>query len=446
MIIDSCEKQILQIFLLNLERFFRNMLLGEKWVLKNRYLILDPPAEYKEQQYNSNKYMKYNFDEIIDRKNTDAYKYDNIDKEYADADVLPMWVADMDFKTPPFVIKTIENRLRQQILGYTCPSDAYYQSIVNWCDSHYGWKINKTDINYVPGVVCGIYLAMQAFTEKGDKILIQEPVYHPFRIVPEGNERTIVFNHLERTETSVEMNLDSLRKDIKGCKMMILCNPHNPFGKCWDIETLREVAHICYEEGVVVVSDEIHCDMVLGGRRHIPFATVSDEARSITITLQAPTKTFNLPGIVCAHAVVVDSKLRRKYFNYIERSDMALGNVFAFDCAKACYSGEGDDWRKQMLEYVEGNIDCLTDGLAQITDKIKVIRPEASFLVFLDCRGLGFGTQSEYIKFFTEKCHLYLNQGEMFGPGGHGYMRINLGCPRDIVRKALGLIKMGLAQ
>lgn len=388
--------------------------------------------------------MRYDFDEIIERKGTDTYKYGNLHMVCGREDVLPMWVADMDFKTPPFVMNAIQHRLQQQVLGYTCPSEAYYQSIVNWCDSHFGWKIKATDINYIPGVVCGIYLAMQAFTEKGDKILIQDPVYHPFRIVPEGNDRTIVWNHLERTEDSVAMNLDALRQDIKGCKMMILCNPHNPAGKCWDIETLRAVAHICHEEGVLVVSDEIHCDMVLGGRQHVPFATVSDEARSITITLQAPTKTYNLPGIVCAHAIVSDDNLREKYFGYIHHSDMDLGNVFAFDCAKACYSEEGDEWRKQMLAYVEGNIDCLTEGLARLTDKIKVIRPEASFLVFLDCRELGFKTQEELTRFFTDKCHLCLNPGEMFGEGGRGYMRINLGCPRSTVIKALELIAEGI--
>lgn len=388
--------------------------------------------------------MKYNFDEIIERKGTDAYKYSHIKTVCGCEDAIPMWVADMDFKTPPFVVNAIQNRLQQQVLGYTCPSAEYCQSIVNWCSSHYGWQIKDSYINYVPGVVCGIYLAMHTFTEKGDKILIQDPVYHPFRIVPEGSGRTIVWNHLVRTDTSVEMNLDALRKDIKGCKMMILCNPHNPAGKCWDMETLREVAHICHEEGVVVVSDEIHCDMLLGGRRHIPFATVSEEAKSITITLQAPTKTFNLPGIVCAHAIVPDDMLREKYFQYIQNSDMDLGNIFAFDCAKACYSQEGDEWRREMLSYVEGNIEVFTHGLSHITDKIKVIRPDASFLVFLDCRGMGFGTQEECTRFFADKCHLCLNPGEMFGPGGRFYMRINMGCPRSTVLKALSQIEAGI--
>lgn len=390
--------------------------------------------------------MIYNFDEVTERKGTDTYKYAHLKTVCGREDVLPMWVADMDFKTPPFVIKTIEKRLSQGILGYTCPSQAYYDSIAAWCSSHYSWVIAPTDINYVPGVVCGIYLAMQAFTEKGNKILIQDPVYHPFHIVPEGNGREIVWNHLQRTETSFDMDLDALRQDIKGCKMMILCNPHNPSGRCWDIDTLREVAHICHQEGVIVVSDEIHCDMLLHGRKHVPFATVSDEAREITITLQAPTKTYNLPGVVCSHAIVTDPSLRDRYFSYIQNSDMDLGNVFAFDCAQACYSEEGDEWRKQMLEYVEGNIELLAKGIENMTDKIKVIRPEASFLVFLDCRGLGFDNQEQCTRFFADKCSLCLNPGEMFGIGGRLYMRINVGCPRSTIGTALKQMQKGLEQ
>ena len=388
--------------------------------------------------------MRYDFNEIIEREGTDSFKYSNTKIITDRTDVLPMWVADMDFRTPPFVMKAIQKRLKQEVLGYTCPSEEYYESIVRWCRKQYGWEISSADINYMPGVVSGIYLAMQAFTDKGDKVLIQDPVYHPFRSVPESNARKVVWNKLQRTAESISMNLDALRNDIKGCKMMILCNPHNPVGKCWDRETLCEVARICHEEGVIVVSDEIHCDMILDGRCHIPFATVSEEARQITITLQAPTKTFNMPGVICAHTIVTEKALREKYFTYIQNSDMDLGNVFAFDCAKACYSEEGDEWRRQMLEYVKGNIDCLEEGLSRFTDKIRVLRPEASFLVFLDCRGLGFSSQEEYTRFFSEECRLCLNPGEMFGPGGLGYMRINLGCPRHTVLKALEQIKKAM--
>jgi len=388
--------------------------------------------------------MKYNFDELIERRGTDSIKYDKLEDVCGRSDVLSMWVADMDFATPPFITRAIENRLSQRILGYTCSTDRYRSAIANWCQSHYGWDVKPEYINYVPGVVCGIYLAMQAFTEKGDRILIQDPVYHPFRIVPQGSDREIVWNHLRRTADSFEMDLEALRRDIKGCRMMILCNPHNPAGICWDVETLREVAHICKEEGVIVISDEIHCDMRLDGKRHTPFATVSDEARSIAITLQAPSKTYNMPGIVCAEAIVPEETIRERYFSYIEESDMDLGNIFTFDCAVACYSEEGDEWRKEMLDYVKGNVEVLKTGLAGVSDRIKIIEPKASFLVFLDCRGLGFTTEQEYKSFFADKCRIGVNSGAMFGPGGLGYMRMNVGCPRSIVERAVSRILSAL--
>ena len=390
--------------------------------------------------------MKYNFDERIERRGTDAYKYDRLAEVCGRDDILAMWVADMDFATPPFVLNAIQKRLEQRILGYTCTTDAYRQNIVKWCQTHYDWTVTPEQLSYVPGVVCGIYLAMQAFTEKGDKILIQDPVYHPFRIVPETNEREIVWNHLVRTDDSFDVDLDALRNDLKGCKMMILCNPHKPAGICWSRETLQAIAHICAEEGVLVVSDEIHCDMILGEGKHIPFASVSEEARHNSITLQAPSKTFNMPGVVCSHAIVPDDQLREKFFYYIDESDMTLGNVFTYDCAAVCYTEEGDEWRKQMLAYVQENVDILEKGLARITDKIRVIRPQASFLVFLDCRGLGFQTSEEYTDFFANKCRLGLNPGTMFGPGGLGYMRMNVGCPHSIVEEALKQIEEALKE
>ena len=389
--------------------------------------------------------MKYNFDEVIDRRGTGTYKYGELKNLFGREDLLPLWVADMDFATPPFIVDALKKRLEHPVFGYTMPDPEYWQVVCKWIEDHHGWKTQPEWMTFIPGIVKGIGFVVNVFLKEDEKVIIQPPVYHPFRIVPMGNDREIVWNHLVRTETSIAMDLDALRQDLKGVKMMILCNPHNPAGKCWDLETLREVAHICHEEGVIVVSDEIHCDMLLGDRKHIPFATVSEEARQITITLQAPTKTYNLPGVVCSHAIVTDPTLREKYFGYIQHSDMDLGNIFAFDCASACYSEEGDEWRKQMLTYVEGNIDCLTEGLAKITDKIKVIRPEASFLVFLDCRGLGFKTQTECTRFFADKCQLCLNPGEMFGPGGRCYMRMNVGCPRSVVEQALAQIAEGIS-
>lgn len=380
--------------------------------------------------------MKYDFDEIIQREHTDSFKYEALQEMCGRTDVLPMWVADMDFRTPPFVTRAIAKRLEQGILGYTCGMPSYKECICRWVKRQHDMDITPDMVSYVPGVVSGIFLALQAFTEKGDKVLIQQPVYHPFRLVSEATDRQVVQNELRRTADSFEMDFDALEHDIKGCHMMILCNPHNPAGICWSKETLQRVADICAKAGTLVVSDEIHCDMTLPGYRHTPFATVSDAARDISITLQAPSKTFNMPGIVCSHAIVLNEQLRKRFFEYIEGTDQDLGNVFAYDCARACYTDEGDEWRQQMLSYVQGNIDYLDEGLQQLCPEIKMIRPEASFLVFLDCRELGL-SQPQLEDFFINEARLALNSGTMFGSLGEGYMRLNVGCPRSIVEQAI---------
>lgn len=388
--------------------------------------------------------MKYDFDEIVPRKGTDATKIDRVKDGCGSDDLIPMWVADMDFRTPPFVIGAIRKRLEQGILGYTCQNRPYYESICRWNKEQYGVDITSEMLSYVPGVVSAIFLAVQTFTEEGDRILIQEPVYHPFTLVPEACKRQVVQSPLRRTETSFAMDFDSLRRDIKGCRMMILCNPHNPGGICWSREDLQQVAHICAEEGVVVVSDEIHCDMLYHGRRHIPFASVSDEARRISITMQAPSKTFNMPGIVASHAIVYDEELRRKYFSYICGTDQNLGNVFACDCVMACYSDEGREWKRQMLDYVQGNIDLLVNRLAAECPRIRPIVPDASFLVFLDCTALGFATQGELERFFAFDAKIGMNSGTTFGKSGAGFMRLNVGCPRSVVNEAIDRIVAAL--
>lgn len=376
------------------------------------------------------------FDEVIPREGTDSYKLKYLKEMCGRTDVIPMWVADMDFRTPPFVMDAIQRRLGQGILGYTCTNDAYFNAICSWNKEEYGLEVRPEEISYVPGVVSGIFLSLLQFTEKGDKVLIQEPVYHPFRLVPEANERQVVMSSLRENGLSFEMDFDRLRQDIKGCRMMILCNPHNPAGICWSKETLQEVARICAEEGVLVVSDEIHCDMLFGGRRHIPFASVSEEARMNSITLQAPTKTFNLPGIVSAHAIVFNPTIRRRLFSFIERSDQDLGNVLCYDCTAACYSEEGREWRNEMIEYVDGNISLLMERMSKECPVIRPIRPEASFLVLLDCRKMGM-TQTELVRFFADKAHICFNSGHMFGPSGLGYMRMNVACPRSVVSQAI---------
>ncbi len=408
--------------------------------------------------------MEYNFDQQIDRRGSDSMKWKFLKTMWGREDLLPMWVADMDFATPPFIIQAIEKRLHEHpVLGYICSHDRYWDAICQWNLEHYGQKVERKEVNYVPGVVCGIFLALQVFTEKGDKVLIQQPVYHPFHLVPEATDRVIVDSPLKWTGESFEMDLDQLRKDVKGCKLMILCNPHNPAGLCWSRETLEEVAEICYETGTLVVSDEIHCDMLLGGRKHIPFASVSEKARMNSITLQAATKTFNMPGVVASQAIVYNPEVRDRYFSYIEGTDMDLGNAFAYDCVTSAYSKEGDEWRKRMLEYVEGNIAYMTEFLKDNCPLIKAIQPEASFLVFLNNKALldvleakathykheeGEALTPNQIAqrrleyFYADGAHLALNSGSMFGDEGTGFMRINMGCPRSTVEQAMKQIKM----
>lgn len=380
--------------------------------------------------------MKYDFDEHIDRSHSNALKWMELERHWGRTDLLPLWVADMDFRTPDFIIETLHRRLTHEVLGYTSPHDGYFDAIIDWNREQYGLSIRRENINYVPGVVAGIYLAMQALTEKGDRILIQQPVYHPFAFVPRASERVIVNSPLRQTAEGFEMDLDDLRRRLPGCKLMVLCNPHNPGGIVWSPEVLREVAEIAAANQVTVVSDEIHCDMLLDGRRHVPFASVSDTARRISITLQSPTKSFNMPGIVAAHALVFDDQLRRRYFSYVEQSDMDLGNVFAFIAVEAAYR-HGRDWKAQMLDYVQQNIDYVDAFLQEHIPAIRAIRPQASFLVFLDCRGLGFDTQEELEEFFAGKAHLALNSGTLFGPGGKGFMRLNVGTPRHVLEQAL---------
>lgn len=380
--------------------------------------------------------MTYNFDETIDRSASNASKWAKMEQIWGRKDLLPLWVADMDFRTPPFIINTLRQRLDHEVLGYTCPHEGYYQSIIDWNNEQYGLSVKREEVMYVPGVVAGIYQIMQALTEKGDRILIQSPVYHPFTLVPEASERIIVRSPLRWNKDTFEMDLEDLEERICGCKLMILCNPHNPGGIVWTADSLRRVADICAKHNVTVIADEIHCDMVLGGHRHIPFASVNDTARRISITLQSPTKTFNMPGIVAAHALVFDETLRRRYFSYAEQSDFDLGNVFAFLAVEAAYT-QGKEWKSQMLDYVQDNIDYVDEFLRTRLPAIGMIRPQASFLVFLDCRGLNFGTQTELERFFAEKAGLALNSGTLFGEEGKGFMRLNVGCPRRTLEQAL---------
>ena len=389
--------------------------------------------------------MVYNFDKIIDRKGTGAVKFDAIEKVFGKDDLLPLWVADMDFETPDFIVEAMKERLEHPIFGYPTELPDYRPSICDWIESHHQWEIQKEWLCFIPGIVKGIGIAINALLEKGDKVIIQPPVYHPFRLVPQKNLHEVVFNPLrELPEGGYEMDFENLEEicDEK-CKMLILANPHNPAGITWSRETLQKLASFCHKRGIIVISDEIHCDMALFGNKHIPFAAVSAEAAACSITFGAPSKTFNIAGIVSSYAIVPDPVLRKRFFDWVDANEFGAAHIFAPIATIAAYR-KGEDWRLQMLKYIEGNIEFVIAYCKVNIPQIKPLRPQASFLIWLDCRALGLD-HDQLIDLFINKAGLALNDGEMFNPGGAGFMRLNVGCPRKVLETALENLKAALA-
>jgi len=381
--------------------------------------------------------MKYNFDEIIDRRNTSCVKFDAVAERLDRNDFIPLWVADMDFLSPPCVIEALKKRVEHGIFGYTFPSPEYYRSIIDWLKKRHHLTVKKEYLTFVPGIVKGIAFAIDEFTEKGDEVIIQPPVYHPFRIVTERLGRQAVNNPLALENGRYRMDIDGLKKAVaeNDCKVLILCNPHNPGGRIWLPEELAIVAEICYDKGILVISDEIHSDLALPGYNHTPFVSVSEKAAQNSITFMAPSKTFNIAGIVSSFALIPNIDIRKRYVGYLEKRELNQGDLFAYTAAQAAYEG-GEEWLDELLKYIKGNIDFVSDFLAKHIPQIKPMVPEASFLVWLDCRGLGL-SQKELVSLFRDKAHLVLNDGTMFGKEGEGFMRMNVGSPRAIIEKAL---------
>ena len=379
----------------------------------------------------------YNFDEIIDRSGSGDLKHEALLLRWGRNDLLPLWVADMDFATPDFVVDALKARLSHPIFGYTIEPADYRPTIIDWNESHHGWKIKPEWISFIPGIVKGIGFVVNVFTKPGEKVIIQPPVYHPFRMTPEDNGREVVFNPLRlREDGYYDMDFDNLSEvcDDK-CRVLILSNPHNPAGVCWSKETLQCLADFCYEHNIIVISDEIHSDMALFGNRHVPFASVSERAADISITFAAPTKTFNMAGIVSSYAVISNDDLRQRFYGWLKANELDEPTIFAPIATIAAYQ-KGEEWRKQMLAYVEDNVRFVEDYCREHIPGVRPLRPQASFLVWLNCRGLEL-SHDKLLELFIDKAHLALNDGEMFGPGGEGFMRLNVGTPRSVLRQAL---------
>lgn len=384
----------------------------------------------------------FDFDKVIERRGTGALKYDALLERYGRADLLPLWVADMDFETPACVTDALRQRLEHPIYGYTIEPKEYWETVTDWTAKHHGWQVEKEWLSFIPGIVKGIGMVINLFVKPDEKVIIQSPVYHIFRMTIEANHREVVDNPLRLNEAtgSYEMDLEHLESVIdEKCKLLVLSNPHNPVGIIWEEGTLERLAAICARKGVLVISDEIHGDMALWSHRHVPFATVSEAAAQNSITFSAPSKTFNIAGIVSSYAIVPNAAIRTKFYGWLHANELQEPTLFAPIATIAAYT-QGEEWRKAMLRYVEGNVLFVEEYLRTHLPDIKAFRPQASFLLWLDCRALGL-SQEELVRFFIHEARLALNDGAMFGKGGEGFMRMNIGTPRSVLRQALEQLK-----
>ncbi len=384
--------------------------------------------------------MKYNFDEVIDRHNTGAIKIEKCKSLFGTEDVIPLWVADMDFRTPDFITNSISKRLEHPILGYTTACEDYFKSVLQWINYQHQWKVEREWLGFLPGIVPGLAFGVNAFTLPNDEIIVQPPVYPPFLNVPTKNDRKVVFNPLKVVNGLFEMDFEDLERKITGrTRLFILCNPHNPGGRIWERETLIRLAEICYRHGILVISDEIHSDMALPGNKHIPFAIVSELAEQNSITYMAPSKTFNMAGLISSSYIIPNLEIRKKFSEFLENSELANGNIFAYYAARAAYEN-GSEWLKQMIEYIRGNLEFVVDFLQKNIPQIKPMIPQASFLIWLDCNGMNMNS-NELQDFMVKKAGLGLNKGTSFGPGGERHLRLNIGCPRSVLVQAMKQLK-----
>jgi hemolysin len=383
--------------------------------------------------------MKYNFDEVIDRRGSDSLKLEALLPRWGREDLIPMWVADMDFRTPPFIIDSVKKRIECEIFGYTEKPNTWYQSIINWQKKRHQLAITKEMISFIPGVVPAIVMAIEAFTKVGEQVLIQPPVYYPFAAAIRNTGRKVITNPLLLGNLQYYIDFDDFEKKVKTCKLFILCNPHNPGGRVWSKEELEKLAAICLKYQVLMISDEIHADLTLPSYKHISLASLSEEIAMNTVTFSSASKTFNMAGLASAYAIIPNPQVRQKFLDKTVGYMLTDGNIFAFQTTVAAYE-QGEEWLNQLLAYVQGNIDFLTQYIDQHLPKVKYLVPQASYLVFLDFRALGL-SQKELVSFCTNKAHLALVDGSVFGEEGKGFMRINLASPRSVIEKALEQLK-----
>jgi cystathionine beta-lyase len=377
----------------------------------------------------------FDFDTIIDRKDTGSIKWDSNVKLFKNPDVIPMWVADMDFQSPPQVNEALLQRAQHGIYGYTEVSERYLEQIKNWMQRRFHWPIRTEWVVHSPTVYTSLYMLVQALTAPRDKILIQTPVYPPFHTCVLDNDRELIFNPLQRQGAQYVMDFDDLDHKLAGkVKMMILCSPHNPVGRVWSTAELVRVAELCLKHNVLLISDEIHSDLVFKGHQHHVMAAVAPELEKQLITLTSPSKTFNLAALSTSFAVIADADLRNRFKSILKNTHAWAPNIFGLIAAEVAYEF-GDPWVEELLAYLEANRDLLLDFISKHIPALQAIKPEGTYLAWLDGRELGLG--EDLNAFFAIKAKVGFSDGKAFGIDGQGFQRINFACPRSRLLQAL---------
>jgi cysteine-S-conjugate beta-lyase len=388
--------------------------------------------------------MTWNFNETVGREGTDCIKYDLREQTFGRKDVIPMWVADMDFKTPEFIVNKLHDRLKHEIFGYSFRPPEYFESIINWIKRRHNWEIEKEWICFCPGIVPALNLCTLTFTRPGDSIIVQPPVYFPFFSAVESHGRNIIYNQLVENNGRWTMDFSSLISSVsEKTKMIIISNPHNPVGRAWTLEELEKLTDICIKNNIIILSDEIHCDLMLPGNIHSPVARLSEKIADITVTCIAPSKTFNLAGLSTS-SVIISNPVLRKYFNKkVESLHIGNGNIFGTVASIAAYS-EGDEWLDEMMQYINENVKMVSNYCRELIPEIIPVIPEATYMIWLDCR--RFEMQGKELQeFFVQQAGVGMNEGSSFGPGGEGFMRMNIATTKQTVTRAMEQIEKAIS-
>lgn len=388
--------------------------------------------------------MNYDFDTVIDRRGTNCLKYDFAKERGKREDILPLWVADMDFRTAPEILERLEETVRHGIFGYSEGKEAYFGALKNWYGEHFGWDLKQSWLLKTPGVVFALAAAVRAFTKEGDAVLLQQPVYYPFSEVINDNHRVLINSPLKQVDGHYEIDFQDFEEKIVAnhVKLFLLCSPHNPVGRVWKEWELRKIGEICLRYGVLVVSDEIHSDFTYKGYQHHVFANLSPEFADITITCTAPSKTFNLAGLQVSNIFISNPKLRQQFKAAIASAGYSQVNLMGLVACQAAYE-KGGPWLEQMKAYLADNLAFVRAYLREHLPQIKLVEPEGTYLIWLDFRFLGL-TEEQREDLIVNKARLWLDSGAMFGVDGEGFERINIACPRATLRQAFQQLKEAL--